>query len=488
LTAALGLTVTAAAQEPVVTLGPPTVSLGAPRAMTAGRGNVAQCNYDLVARGKIDDKAPMPTGPSLPAAPATGPSTLAAPTPMTPTAPAPGAVFGGPITSGPIGAGLPSGQLPDAPSSICSPDPCWAPLPGGTFIADTRPCGYIFYGSTEALFWWINGGHVPPLLVSSPVAVGAVAAPPTQIVAGNSNMTGDGRIGARVTVGWWLNECQNWGVVGSYFFLGNQGTDMAVMGNSINNLARPFFNVNPADFGTRFEPLGNGMFQAKTSNELWGADLNARMNLLNGCRFRLDGLAGFRFLRFDEKLNATETFSGTFVDAAGVPHTVTNGILFDSFSTTNDFYGGQIGLMGELRRGAWTLDMTAKVALGTTHQSVNVAGGQSAVDNGVQVTRPFGLLAQPSNIGMHTRDVFSVVPEINLNLGYQVTPHLKVFGGYDLLAWSNVVRAGDQVDTTLNVNSRAFPITATGVNRPVVPFHDSGFWAQGFNVGLQYTW
>jgi hypothetical protein len=494
LTAALGWTLTAAAQEPAVTLGPPTVSLGAPRALPSG--SVAPCSYDLIARGKIDDKSPMPAGPQLPAAPAAAAAPLPPPTPLSP---APntitGPITGGPITSGPIMSGpvmggpiMSDGSLPGACTNCCA-DPNWAPLPGGTFACDSRPCGCVLYGSVEALFWWINSGHVPPLLTSSPVPVGTLGAPPAQVVVGNTDMAPTGRVGARVTIGGWFDPCQTWGVVGSAFFVGNRGTSTALANNGTNNLARPFFNVNPNDFGPRFEPLSNGMFASNTSNELWGGDINARVNLCQGCQWRVDGLAGFRYLRFDESLNMEETFGGSFVDPNTlVIHTITNGMLFDNFKTTNDFYGAQIGLMGEVRRGCWFLDVTAKVALGTTHQSVTVGGGQSAFDNGVPVTRPFGLLAQPSNIGYHTHDSFAVVPEINLNLGYQFTQHLKVFVGYDFLGWSNVLRAGDQVDTTLNVNSRAFPITPTGMNRPVVPFHESNFWAQGFNVGLQYNW
>ena len=40
-------------------------------------------------------------------------------------------------------------------------------------------------------------------------------------------------------------------------------------------------------------------------------------------------------------------------------------MLSDNFLVTNDFYGGQLGLIGELKRGRWSVDLTTKVALGT---------------------------------------------------------------------------------------------------------------------------
>jgi hypothetical protein len=340
----------------------------------------------------------------------------------------------------------------------------------------------------------MQNSQIPLLLVTSPTPQPAFGvAPGTVPVFGNSDIAPQDRTGGRITLGWWANPCQTWGIEGSYFFLSSSGNDFAVRSNGVNNLARPFFNVNPVAGGAPgrpvpdFEPLGNGLFTASTSNEFWGADLNARFNLCRGCMYRIDGLAGFRYLRFDEQLNITESFAGTFVQN-DVVHTV-SGSLVDNFKVTNDFYGGQLGLIGSICRGPWSLELTTKVALGSTHESVDRFGSQTAVDNGVRVTRPFGLLVQPSNIGNRSNDVFAVVPEVGLNLGYQLTPHLKIFGGYDFLYWSNVARVSDQVDPVLNVNSRVFPITQpVGAVQPTAVVRDTSFWAQGFNVGLKFTW
>src|SRR5690349_5758513 len=67
-------------RAPAVTLGPPTVALGPPRALSesapAAQGIVPA---GWVARGKIDDKSPMPPGPALPGNQATP---LPPPTPL----------------------------------------------------------------------------------------------------------------------------------------------------------------------------------------------------------------------------------------------------------------------------------------------------------------------------------------------------------------------------------------------------------------------
>ena len=141
--------------QPAVTLGPPTVSLGAPRpmAVTPG-GDIAPCGFGLLVSAKPDDKAPMPPGPTLPATPGTVPSPLGAPTPIPPPEPIAAPAGSGPVTSGPIISDtVVPGPLSAGPGPNVTADPCWAPLPGGAFCGDCRPCGYILYGNVEALFW-----------------------------------------------------------------------------------------------------------------------------------------------------------------------------------------------------------------------------------------------------------------------------------------------------------------------------------------------
>jgi hypothetical protein len=100
--------------------------------------------------------------------------------------------------------------------------------------------------------------------------------------------------------------------------------------------------------------------------------------------------------------------------------------------------------------------------------------------------RQGGLLTQPTNIGERDRNVFSVVPEIGVNVGYQVTDGLRVFAGYSFMYWTNVVRPGDQVDRVVNVTQLpGSPVPFSGPARPAFSWNDTDFWAQGFNLGLE---
>jgi hypothetical protein len=167
--------------------------------------------------------------------------------------------------------------------------------------------------------------------------------------------------------------------------------------------------------------------------------------------------------------------------------------LQDNFSVKNQFYGGQLGLVGELHCGRWSFDWFTKVALGNTTQTVDINGAQTLVVAGVPAaSAASGLLAQGTNSGHFTNNTFSVVPEVGINLGWQATQHLKLYCGYNFLYWTDVLRVGDQVDTTLNVPSRPGPLLLqrqpANPARPAVLFNNSDFWAQGVNFGLQFTW
>ena len=101
-----------------------------------------------------------------------------------------------------------------------------------------------------------------------------------------------------------------------------------------------------------------------------------------------------------------------------------------------------------------------------------------------------GLLAQPTNSGQHAQDSFAVVPELDLNLGFQFTTHTRLVVGYSGLYWSKVARAGEQIDrsvdpTYLPGNNGGTPPAGT---HPQFTFQETGFWAQGINVGVDCRW
>jgi hypothetical protein len=169
-------------------------------------------------------------------------------------------------------------------------------------------------------------------------------------------------------------------------------------------------------------------------------------------------------------------------------------LVFDDFATRNQFYGAQLGLDWEWRHNRWIVDLRGKLGLGVTHQEININGGQVILPaaGGPPQTFVGGLLALPSNIGRFERDRFSLVPELSVNLGYQFADHWTAYVGYTFLAWTNVVRPGDQIDRVLDINQipnfRGTNNPPAPQVRPIVPFKETTFWAQGLNIGLEYKW
>ena len=109
-----------------------------------------------------------------------------------------------------------------------------------------------------------------------------------------------------------------------------------------------------------------------------------------------------------------------------------------------------------------------------------------------QIIPGAGTFVQSTDFGRTSRHEFAIVPEININVGYQLTDAFRVFAGYDLLFLSNVLRPGNQIDRTINSSETIqSAIAGTGAppgTRPVVPLAGSEFWAQGVNFGLEFRY
>jgi hypothetical protein len=103
--------------------------------------------------------------------------------------------------------------------------------------------------------------------------------------------------------------------------------------------------------------------------------------------------------------------------------------------------------------------------------------------DGRSATFEGGLLAQETNIGTFQQDRFSVVPEVGVTLGCNLTRQLRATVGYTFVYWNNVLRSGDQIDRSL---SQLPPEPPTGDHRPSVPMNVTDFWAQGMTFGLDY--
>ncbi|MFL5330602.1 MAG: BBP7 family outer membrane beta-barrel protein [Gemmataceae bacterium] len=498
---------------------PEVIARSAPQQKAAAEpAPVAQVGY----RAQVDDKpAPMPQP---------APST---PTPLPTPSQIPMDPFGNP---GPImnSAPLPQGQMPQAPmpttTTVMPSAPCanctaapfdgtMGPLPSGVFVGSGGPGNSRWYITGEYLYWWLRDGGLPVLVTTGPTTdpvpgvLDPVLGPNTRVLFGNDNLDTQGRSGVRVEAGRWFGPCQSWAIEGGVFFLGQRASSFHAEGNGQPGstvIARPFFEANRRLENVEyvnFPGVLRGAIDIRSTSDFYGANLDWRRHLWCGqCSgLRIDGQVGFRYLHLDEDLTIDEnsTFvSPGFVTNTGTPIPVgATSAVQDRFSTNNDFYGGMFGLVTDWNRGRWNLQLTTRVSVGTTHERVEVAGGQQIQPPALAPPGNFagGLLARPTNVGVFQADKFAVVPEVGFNVGYQINPHWKIFAGYNFLYWSNMVRVGDQIDRTVNLNGIPFAlqpgqrdnlgrIIPAGDARPAPVLKETDFWAQGISAGLQWTW
>ena len=347
-----------------------------------------------------------------------------------------------------------------------------------------------FWLRGEFLGWWTKGFATPPLLTTSPTGTapaqaGVLGAAGTNVLLGGEDLGGGFRAGERITFGAWLNSCQTLGVEASYLQLNPQTEFFHANGASAPILARPFFNSETGQQASQlidYPGQQSGTFSSAAGSGFQVVEVLVRKNLDHGPGPAVDLVAGYRYQQLQDHLEVVDalTFSGTqsaFPAGSTVQQT-------DRFDTRNVFQGGEVGISTSLHRQCWTLDTLLKIAIGQTHSHVDIEGATATTVPGRAATFvPGGLLALPSNIGGHDSDQFSVVPELGVTLGFDLTPQLRAIIGYDLVYWNNVARPGDQID--LNIDPRQLPpATSPTATRPEFILHTSDYWAQGLNLGL----
>ena len=158
----------------------------------------------------------------------------------------------------------------------------------------------------------------------------------------------------------------------------------------------------------------------------------------------------------------------------------------DAFATSNQFYGATMGLMSETCVDHWCFTAIGRLALGATAEHVSIDGSTTVTPtSGTPTTSAGGLLAMPMNIGNYSHEGFTVVPQLELKLGYDLTSNLRFTVGYDVIYWSRVARPGQQIDTFVNT-SQASGQPLVGTPGPLFALHESDLWIQGINVGGEY--
>jgi hypothetical protein len=370
------------------------------------------------------------------------------------------------------------------------------------------------------LLWRVKSGPIGVPLVTSTTAdppdifsnTGVLGRPDTIILAPPSNLDFGTFNGLRIGIGYEGAadasgaHAMRFEAIG--FFLERRSDGQVYRSDEQGNpvLSIPFFRVNEgrpqgeSRFIVAFPSNFAGQIAYSAGSQFWGAELNAAFGCLNcgaPCQpAKLELIVGGRYLGLKEGFNfgSQSTTIGTdfittfgFEEVSGVGVTVGHQ---ESFDCQNSFLGPQVGVRGEYTFGKFFVSGSVKVALGLNQQTIEVNGHSFLIrEPGAAVeTLPGGFFASPTNLGRHFENKFSVVPELGVSVGFQLTDCARVSVGYSFLYWTNVVRPGNQLDRGLNTGGLPLaeffgdPLEPA---RPGVPFYQSNFWAQGVNFALE---
>lgn len=355
-------------------------------------------------------------------------------------------------------------------SGDCAPQDCWVST----------------WGKMDFLLWWRSGQNLPPLVTTSPTGTaqgiaGEYGRPTTSVLYGDGTEDYAVRPGARLELGTWFDRTECWGLGGRFFWLGDAESNFAAASTGTPILAIPFTegsNNTPDARLIGFPGTFNGNLNVQMTSEYMAGDAYLRTQWCQMQWGRLDLLAGYQFARFNEGLVMDSTVS----DIGGASNR-----LVDSFRTTNEFHGGQIGFIANVDRGCWYYDVTGKIGLGNMSETVTITGQSISRVGSTQFVLPnSGLFAQPTNVGTYTEEKFVAIPEIGLNVGWRATNCLDFNIGYTFIYYSSVARPGDVIDTTVNTSQAGGPLV--GPARPAFKFNDSDLVIHGLNFGATLKW
>jgi hypothetical protein len=371
---------------------------------------------------------------------------------------------------------------------------------------NARDCHTLYTVDAEYLLWFFaNSRTSVPAGANGPLGPGVNVLVPLQDPEHSSRQPFQG---GRLALGCWLVEDNPWfvggirdlGVEATFFLVGSRS--ITAQNNQAPNLVRPFSDVNndvESGFVVTAPGVASGGLTAFSQiSNLWGTELNLWKNLYYDCpgtSHSLSGIAGFRYLSADylAQISSLSNFkpgltaSSPFFPLAGDTLSV-----LDSFTTHNRFYGGQVGIVGQVQPACgFVLQAAAKLALGVTTEDLFIAGSQlRTLPNGPTISSGGGVLALPSNIGHFQRNEFAQVPELELRMLGRVTDHITLTAGFSLLDWTRLLRAVSQIDHEVDSTQIPnFPLPRgtlpTSLTHPAVLFQQDNLLALTLSLGLE---
>jgi|JI9StandDraft_1071089.scaffolds.fasta_scaffold03133_6 hypothetical protein len=335
----------------------------------------------------------------------------------------------------------------------------------------------------EYLYFWLKEAPAPPLLVTEDESA---------LLGGTPLHTGP-QSGARFSLTYKFGSSRFFGLDANYLFLKKNSYSKSVSSDGdlgSSHLTIPYFNIvtfQESETNLSLPGRFSGQATLKVTNELQEAEANGTFKLLpRRLPVDLQLLTGFLWWDFEEKLTFT-TNSPSITPPLDTFYTK------DEFKTSNEFYGGQVGLKGEAFWNRLSLQLKGEAAFGLMCSELRINGMLITNDfNGLQEaeTFPAGYFALPSNIGRFKRQYFSIIPQGVARLYFHITRCLSLDIGYTFLYVTKTLWATNNLDSLINPSQAPAisgnpSITLVGPAFPEPLFETSAFWMQGLTLGLQ---
>ena len=345
------------------------------------------------------------------------------------------------------------------------------------------------YARSEYLYGWTKGANLPPLATTSTAGTsqgdaGVLGLPSTSILFGDMRSDESGKSAGRFTLGMWLDQEAHDRIEFTYLYMGGEAEEFFRSEADHPILARPFLDVSTFAQDARliaFDGLVEGSLLIEVDNNFQSFEIHKRKRHNDLHWGTIDFLIGYRASRLNDDLTIGETTRSLSGVTAGTVFE-----LVDEFDAVSTFHGAQVGLgIQPRRRGRLDCECLLKFALGTTNYNAIVQGTTTTREAGGGVTTvDSGLLALGTNHGEFEDNEFSAMSELELTLSWEVRPSLVFSFGYSVIFWSDVMRAGEQIDLGVNP-TQIPPDTLMGLARPEFPNNLSSYWIQALRIGAE---
>lgn len=346
--------------------------------------------------------------------------------------------------------------------------------------------------------WTLKNSNIP-FAVATTGVTGILGNPGTRVVLGNSELDYGNYSSWNLNGGFmWANSGA--GVEASYYTLDKNTITGQATSAANPVLARPFFDTN-LNGGTGAQNVreiaspgrfGPGSVSFASSSQMWGADLLGVVRCIDDGSWKFDVLVGGKYLRLQEDLYIRDTstvgvngavfFNGTSLNAGNTTQIV------DGTNTITQFYGGTVGARTGYSFGSVSVNSLVKLTLGDSSNTV-LGRGTTMLNPGTPgaQTANGGLLVTGLNNTRRQIERVGFMPELGLGATWTPLQFLSFNIGYNFAYLNNVVRPGDQFDTTVNPTfvptSPSFGVPF-GPAAPSAKVQFSDIWFSTFTAGI----